>query len=215
MADHNEVLANFMAITDCTDDGQALATLEASDWKLEEAVNLFFASNAGGSGGGGGPPQMQEDEGFQERAPMPAIVDRLVDHPMQFGGRSYAAARGLASSSRAQPAVDAFGNFEAAATNRPGQNPTRSAALSSLFQAPTGLLFHVGKEPATSTSVNNQIRCSSVQIAACNCVARKFACMQGDFEGAKAHAAQEGKWLMLNVQDKSEFASHRLNRDTW
>ncbi|KAF5836331.1 hypothetical protein DUNSADRAFT_6058 [Dunaliella salina] len=181
MADHNETLANFMAITDCTDDAQAFGILTASDWKLEEAVNLFFASNAGGgSGGGSGAPPKPavEDEEVQERAPMPAIVDRLVDHPMQFGGRGYASARGLASSSRAQPAVDAFGDFEAAATNRPG-NPPRSAALSSLFQAPTGLLF------------------------------------RGDFEGAKAHAAQEGKWLMLNVQDKSEFASHRLNRDTW
>ena len=38
---------------------------------------------------------------------------------------------------------------------------------------------------------------------------------QGDFEEAKAHAANEGKWLLLNVQSQSEFASFRLNRDTW
>lgn len=37
----------------------------------------------------------------------------------------------------------------------------------------------------------------------------------GDWEAAKEHAAHEGKWLLLNVQSPSEFASHRLNRDTW
>jgi hypothetical protein len=37
----------------------------------------------------------------------------------------------------------------------------------------------------------------------------------GDWEAAVAQAAQQGRWLMLNVQDAEEFASHRLNRDTW
>lgn len=38
---------------------------------------------------------------------------------------------------------------------------------------------------------------------------------QGTFEEAKAKAVQEGKWLMVNVQSNSQFASHQLNRDTW
>ncbi|KAL3134689.1 hypothetical protein ABBQ32_007693 [Trebouxia sp. C0010 RCD-2024] len=38
---------------------------------------------------------------------------------------------------------------------------------------------------------------------------------QGTFEEAKAQAVQEGKWLMVNVQSNSQFASHQLNRDTW
>ena len=42
-----------------------------------------------------------------------------------------------------------------------------------------------------------------------------FLTLQGGFEAAKAHAAQQGRWLLLNVQSQSEFASHRLNRDTW
>ena len=32
---------------------------------------------------------------------------------------------------------------------------------------------------------------------------------------AKPLAAQEGRWLLLNLQSNSEFGSHRLNRDTW
>ena len=38
---------------------------------------------------------------------------------------------------------------------------------------------------------------------------------QGDFEMAKMRSQQEGKWLLLNLQDSKEFDSHRLNRDTW
>lgn len=37
----------------------------------------------------------------------------------------------------------------------------------------------------------------------------------GDFEAAKAHATDKGHWLLVNVQTADEFASHRLNRDTW
>lgn len=43
MADHAEILANFLAITDAPE-AAALNTLEACDWKLDDAVNLFFAS---------------------------------------------------------------------------------------------------------------------------------------------------------------------------
>lgn len=37
----------------------------------------------------------------------------------------------------------------------------------------------------------------------------------GDFDAAKTHAADKGCWLLVNVQTADEFASHRLNRDTW
>lgn len=37
----------------------------------------------------------------------------------------------------------------------------------------------------------------------------------GDFDAAKAHATDKGRWLLVNIQTADEFASHRLNRDTW
>jgi hypothetical protein len=37
----------------------------------------------------------------------------------------------------------------------------------------------------------------------------------GDFEKAKEAAAEGNRWIMINVQSNSEFASHQLNRDTW
>jgi hypothetical protein len=37
----------------------------------------------------------------------------------------------------------------------------------------------------------------------------------GTFDQAKGEAAQQGRWLLINVQQNEEFDSHRLNRDTW
>ncbi|CAI5993108.1 unnamed protein product [Closterium sp. NIES-64] len=37
----------------------------------------------------------------------------------------------------------------------------------------------------------------------------------GSFDQAKQRAGAEGKWLLVNVQSTGEFASHMLNRDVW
>ncbi|KDD75134.1 hypothetical protein H632_c850p0, partial [Helicosporidium sp. ATCC 50920] len=38
---------------------------------------------------------------------------------------------------------------------------------------------------------------------------------RGSLDAAKAEACRKEVWLILNLQNPSEFASHRLNRDTW
>ncbi|TYZ67647.1 hypothetical protein PybrP1_011685, partial [[Pythium] brassicae (nom. inval.)] len=38
---------------------------------------------------------------------------------------------------------------------------------------------------------------------------------QGTYADARMHAKNEGKWLLVNIQDDIVFASHMLNRDTW
>jgi hypothetical protein len=56
-AEHADVLQQFLSITG-SDEGVALNVLENTDWRLEDAVNLFFATGGeglgGGAGGGGG-----------------------------------------------------------------------------------------------------------------------------------------------------------------
>lgn len=79
------ILGEFMSITGLDDTTNALRILEASNWALEEAVNLFFATGGdlGAGGGGGGAaaagvpadmPALEEDE---VRAPLPTVMDRL------------------------------------------------------------------------------------------------------------------------------------------
>lgn len=38
---------------------------------------------------------------------------------------------------------------------------------------------------------------------------------QGDFEDAKRMAERKEMWLLINIQDDTEFDSQRLNRDVW
>ena len=37
----------------------------------------------------------------------------------------------------------------------------------------------------------------------------------GGFEAAKVKAAEDDRWLMVNIQSHTEFSSMQLNRDTW
>lgn len=80
----------------------AMNVLEATNWQLEEAINLQFATGgdvggaggaAGGGGGGGAAlPPLDEEE---VRAPMPAMRDRLYGDVGMMHGIP-AAGRGVA-----------------------------------------------------------------------------------------------------------------------
>jgi hypothetical protein len=87
--------------TGVDDVGVAMNVLEATNWQLEEAINLQFATGgdvggggaAGGGAGGAGPDfiPLEEDE---VRAPMPVMRDRLYGdvgiHGIPAGGRGVA-----------------------------------------------------------------------------------------------------------------------------
>ena len=51
--DKADILANFMAIANASDEATAINILEATDWVLDDAVNLFFASGEAPQGMGG------------------------------------------------------------------------------------------------------------------------------------------------------------------
>ena len=38
---------------------------------------------------------------------------------------------------------------------------------------------------------------------------------RGTYSEVKANAKNNAKWLLVNIQDSQEFASHMLNRDVW
>jgi len=83
--------------------------------------------------------------------------------------------------------IDVFSDFNPAAAPAPSaagtSGPTASAAAAATTSASAGL-SELFKPPAGLL----------------------FA---GDFESAKAHAAQQGRWLLVNVQSPDEFATHR------
>jgi len=76
----------LLLCTGVDDVAAAMNVLEATNWALEDAVNLQFATGGdlgggggggGGAGGGGGPAELPPLDEDNVRAPMPVMRDRL------------------------------------------------------------------------------------------------------------------------------------------
>lgn len=140
MAD--DKVSEFCTVTGA-DVPKAVQILQATDFNLQEAIELYFASGEGQKGGvaeAGGPPgmsdealakQMQESSVEHVRAPMPTKVDRLY-------GDDYGSQRQVTSGASI---MDAFRNRE------PG-NWQAEGRLSSMFEPPREIIFSGGFEDA-------------------------------------------------------------------
>lgn len=180
--------------------------LQATSWKLEEAIQLFYVGNEGGvmSSSSHLPPEENAapladqsssglykdvakepsgpDGGDDVRPPLPVIREALYDDAVLYG------ASRAGYPSHGSSSVVAFRNFEEE-MKRPdvweseqgGPSTTQSSRdnLAALYRPPFALMH------------------------------------QGSFEKAKLAAAAEDKWLLANLQSTTEFSSHMLNRDTW
>uniref|UniRef100_K3WN05 UBX domain-containing protein n=1 Tax=Globisporangium ultimum (strain ATCC 200006 / CBS 805.95 / DAOM BR144) TaxID=431595 RepID=K3WN05_GLOUD len=191
MAEINqEALASFMSITGA-ESASALQFLELTNWKLDEAVNLYMESGGQGFGGGGSgsdfpPPATAMGGGYSDdevRAPDPSKRQRLVgasfegmplrrihDQYRDFAAESIAA---INAASEMPSISSAFGPSVG------DDSSSRARDLSALFQPPIAIMY------------------------------------QGTYADARMHAKNENKWLLVNIQDEIVFASHMLNRDTW
>ncbi|GFP93981.1 UBX domain-containing protein 7 [Phtheirospermum japonicum] len=206
--DQQNMVATFMEIAAGQTADTARQFLQATGWKLEEAIQLFYAGNEGGLATTSvfPPPtesdlplddstlsgmgkelvarDVSQDAGDDVRAPLPVKRDVLYDSPVFFGGVPR-----LGNSSFATHSVVPFRNFEEE-MKHPGvweadKGSSSSAVdktqdnLASLYRPPFALMFH------------------------------------GSFEKAKDNARMQNKWLLVNMQSTKEFSSHMLNRDTW
>ncbi|KAI4385834.1 hypothetical protein MLD38_003826 [Melastoma candidum] len=203
-ADHKQgMISSFLEIAVGQTADTARQFLQATGWKLDEAIQLFYVDNEGStlerqsdhpatidgnsdnapndSAGllDGQPANTGQSHGEDVRAPLPVKRDVLYDDPL------YYASSGM---SNQQSSVVAFRNFEEetkrSAVWESGEDSTSTAEnprdnLASLYRPPFHLMFH------------------------------------GTFEKAKGVASLENKWLIVNVQSNREFSSHMLNRDTW
>ncbi|XP_031113045.1 plant UBX domain-containing protein 7 isoform X2 [Ipomoea triloba] len=174
--------------------------LQATSWKLEEALQLFYVGNDGGvaapssysplentaplpdpslsgSRKGSGDESEKQADRDEVRPPLPVIRDVLYDTAVI---RGLPAMGGSAHEARS---VVPFRNFEQE-MKQPGVWETDKASnsadnLASLYRPPFALMYH------------------------------------GSFEKAKDAARVQNKWLLVNLQSTREFSSHMLNRDTW
>ncbi|KAL3635885.1 hypothetical protein CASFOL_020432 [Castilleja foliolosa] len=193
--DQQNMVAMFMEIAAGQTADTALQFLQATGWKLEEAIQLFYVGNEGGLATTSSPPSerlrnelvardVSRDAGDDVRAPLPVKRDVLYDSPVFFGG-----APRLGNSSFATHSVVPFRNFKEEMKHRrvweADKGSSSSAVdktqdnLASLYRPPFALMFH------------------------------------GSFEKAKDNARMQNLWLLVNMQSTKEFSSHMLNRDTW
>ncbi|XP_074565975.1 plant UBX domain-containing protein 7-like [Curcuma longa] len=186
-AERQQLVSFFLEIAAGQTADVAAQFLEATGWKLDEAVQLFYDSNESGGvessflprqtngiaseeniiASGSSVPGALEDE---VRAPLPVIRDTLYEDP----------AFSRASSSSDVP----FGMSRHSAVWESSESAVSTSNdthrnLASLYTPPFALMF------------------------------------QGRFDQAKVEASLHGKWLLVNVQSNEEFNSHMLNRDTW
>ncbi|KAI8578146.1 hypothetical protein K450DRAFT_248333 [Umbelopsis ramanniana AG] len=215
----DEKITNFCAVTSCDPD-IAQSYLEVSEWNVETALSLYFEN----SGAPLGPPptipesdnpysqlgedslpdtsdeafarQLQEEQYSNEpnvRAPIAPTTDVLVGDDAftsHFDRRAPPISRHPVfnqgdSSSYAPPAPEAFRNF---VTEMESLQGGRSQSPASSDK--TKRLADLFRPP--------------------------FDIMyQGDFENARNHAKENQKWLLVNIQDPTEFSCQVMNRDLW
>uniref|UniRef100_A0A2P2KY06 Uncharacterized protein MANES_17G092500 n=1 Tax=Rhizophora mucronata TaxID=61149 RepID=A0A2P2KY06_RHIMU len=202
--DKERMVSSFLEIAVGQTADTAMQFLQATSWKLEEAIQLFYVGNEGGtlSSPSRSPPtdnsnplmgqntgelgdleneKTGQDTGEDVRPPLPVVRDTLYDDAILFNSR-------VGNPAHEPSSLIAFRNFDEE-MRRPrvwesDQGATSTADstrdnLASLYRPPFHLMFH------------------------------------GSFEKAKGAASVEDKWLLVNLQSMKEFNSHMLNRDTW
>jgi hypothetical protein len=179
------------------------------------------ADGTGGMGGGFGD---YGEDGV--RAPMPTKVERLYGdhHHHHHGGGGGGAGRG---------AGGAGGGFDphAAALHGLGGRGLRSG-MAAIDPGPQHIdAFRPPPPPAAAAAGGDPIAAATAAAAAATAAATadntnpsNLAALyepptdlifQGGFDDALESAAKQSRWLLVNVQTGLQFASHRLNRDTW
>lgn len=190
------LVSSFLEIAVGETADTATRFLQATGWKLEEAIQLFFVGNEGGAGASslyssvlennkhpvdqssseyGGQP-----DGDEVRAPIPVKREVLYDNSVSYGSTTGYSSQGAHS-------VVPFRNFN--------EEMKRTG-----WEADQG---------ATSKADSSQDNLASLYRP-------PFELMhKGTFEKAKDTAKALDKWFLVNVQSTMEFSSHMLNRDTW
>ncbi|XP_057961232.1 plant UBX domain-containing protein 7 isoform X2 [Malania oleifera] len=205
-SDKQNMVSSFLEIAVGQSTETAIQFLQATSWRLEEAIQLFYVGNEGAavassshsspmenissrpdeSSGGlkkdAGNEFLGEDVEDEIRPPLPVIREALYDDTMLYG------ASRMGYPPHEPNALVAFRNFEEE-LKRPG-----------IWESDQG---------AASTMDNSRDNLASLYRP-------PFALMHhGPFEKAKVAASVQDKWLLVNLQSTKEFSSHMLNRDTW
>ena len=192
-----ESITTFQAIAGC-DREFATSFLEANGWHLESAVNQFCDPGGAGAGGGGGVPAesgnplggnpagdfdpMAFDD--EPRAKIEQYRDKLIDvDPAQ----QRVPQRAAQAAAQNHP-LEAFRDFKQEGESAAGGGSSADAEPTEVFGLP--------KRPKNLAEIYR---------------APTELCFNGSFDDLREAGKKEGKWLLINIQSPTEFASQQLN----
>lgn len=232
-----EKLSTFLAVAGCDDD-VARQYLDSCNWDLDAAINTFLAGGgsgggaaAGGAGGGPGGDMGAADAALaaslmdytdedEVRAPIAQTRGRLVDGPLYHHmapGGAHGIGRGAGAGGRGNfeqmtHAKEAFRDFEQEASSlRAGGAGAAGGGGGGEGDGNGGEGGGLGgggggSDVAASMKPKNLAAIYRPPLELC---------FRGPFDELRAAGREEGKWLLVNIQSATEFASQQLNADTW
>ncbi|KAF8106153.1 hypothetical protein N665_0147s0105 [Sinapis alba] len=210
-SEKQRLVSSFLEIAVSQTAETARQFLQATSWKLDEAIQLFYVggevgmfpstahtqqasdypmvAQSWGAAADAGHERMHNDVD-EVRAPLPVVRETLYGDSMYYG------ATRVGNSQREPAPLIAFRNFS--------EEPKSPG----VWESDEGDSSASASAPETTTSAPRDSLASLYR--------PPFHLMRhGSFEQAKSTSSSQDKWLLVNLQSTTEFSSHMLNRDTW
>lgn len=213
MSDNNdELVSQFMAFTGSADASRATSYLEMSGGDLQTAVSLYMEHEQGGSEGGGGAPfGAMGGREAAVRAPDETRRMRLMDDQMAPADPTFQLMNAMMEEQLARTAfaapsgrVDPRGAVNAAAAQEEAKDADSGGDDNEYM--------HVDDGDDDEVEV---VGPSGPNLTEMFAEPTHIMHTAGGFAGSRAVAKDSKRWLIVNIQRDSEFASHALNRDVW
>ncbi|KAK1946379.1 Plant UBX domain-containing protein 7 [Phytophthora citrophthora] len=220
--DSQDALSSFMSITGA-DSSSALQYLELTNWKLDEAVNLYMESGGQSASTAFSAPR-------EPAATSSSHATSFSPPPAPSTDMDAATAAAIAAAygedenavrapdpSKRQRLVESEMDLLRPMRHLRDQNRDFAAesiaamtagSISTAFGGPGAVAF--GDSTGDDSATNERTRDLSTLFQPPTAIM-----FQGTYSDARTLAKSEGKWLLVNIQDEIVFASHMLNRDTW
>jgi hypothetical protein len=223
---NDELVSQFMSFTGSADPARAQSYLEMSSGDLETAVGLYMeheqsVTSMGGAGGGagaGGDAGMGAAgmPGDEIRAPDATQTMRLMDDHMgaPMMNPEYQLMRDMMEEQLAQsafsapPGLDARAAVNAAAAEAGHGDEDDDEEYR--YEEKDDMEEDGDDEVQVMSGAPQPPRLSDMFAAPSHLIHKA-----GGFQGARTVAKDSKRWLLVNIQKDSEFASHALNRDVW
>ncbi|KAK4373416.1 hypothetical protein RND71_008800 [Anisodus tanguticus] len=218
--DQQMLVSSFLEIAVGQTADTAKQFLQATSWKLEEAIQLFYIGNEGGAAASASfnSPQLGNDapladsslseavkdpadnssgqgDGDDIRPPLPVKREALYDNAVLYG--------------YAVPFLMLLNLLCSSGMGGSSREPRLVVPFRNFEQEMKHPGVWEAEKGSTSTADAAQDNLASLYRP-------PFGLMyHGPFEKAKDAARAQNKWLLVNMQSTREFSSHMLNRDTW